>query len=82
MDDESGGDAKLLAVPTEKILPMFANIQKMEDLNPLVTKQIQHFFEHYKDLEQGKWVKVKGWEGIDAAKKEIMDSVERYNKTK
>jgi inorganic pyrophosphatase len=45
-------------------------------------KTIAHFFEHYKDLEQGKWVKVKGWEGIDAAKKEIMDSVERYNKTK
>ena len=82
MDDESGGDAKLLAVPTEKILPMYADIQKMEDLNPLVTQQIQHFFEHYKDLEKGKWVKVKGWEGIDAAKKEIMSSVERYNKTK
>jgi inorganic pyrophosphatase len=82
MDDESGGDAKLLAVPTEKILPMYANIQKMEDLNPLVTQQIQHFFEHYKDLEKGKWVKVKGWEGIEAAKQEIMGSVERYNKTK
>ena len=78
MDDESGGDAKLVAVPTEKILPLYNHIQKLEDLNPLVTQQIQHFFEHYKDLEKGKWVKVKGWDGIEAAKKEVVDSIERY----
>ena len=82
MDDEAGGDAKLLAVPEDKILPIYTHWQKPEDMNELRLKQIQHFFEHYKDLEKGKWVKVKGWDGIDAAKKEILDSVERYNKTK
>jgi len=82
MDDEAGGDAKLLAVPEDRILPIYTHWQKPEDMNELRLNQIQHFFEHYKDLEKGKWVKVKGWEGIDAAKKEIMDSVERYNKTK
>lgn len=82
MDDEAGGDAKLLAVPEDRILPIYTHWQKPEDMNELRLNQIQHFFEHYKDLEKGKWVKVKGWEGIEAAKKEIMSSVERYNKTK
>ena len=50
-------------------------------MNPLRLNQIQHFFEHYKDLEKGKWVKVKGWGGPDAAKKEILEGIERYNKT-
>lgn len=80
MDDEAGGDAKLLAVPEDKILPIYNKVQKPEDLHPLVLDQIQHFFEHYKDLEKGKWVKVKGWEGKEAAHKEILDGVERYNK--
>ena len=81
MDDEAGGDAKLLAVPIDKILPIYSHLQKPEDLNSLTLNQIQHFFEHYKDLEKGKWVKVKGWEGRDAAHKEILDGLERYNKT-
>ncbi len=80
MDDEAGGDAKLLAVPEDKILPIYNKVQKPEDLHPLILDQIQHFFEHYKDLEKGKWVKVKGWEGKEAAHKEILDGVERYNK--
>jgi inorganic pyrophosphatase len=80
MDDEAGGDAKLLAVPEDKILPIYSHWQKPEDLNVLRLNQIQHFFEHYKDLEKGKWVKVKGWEGKDAAHKEILDGIERYNK--
>jgi inorganic pyrophosphatase len=80
MDDEAGGDAKLLAVPEDKILPIYSHWQKPEDLNALLLNQIQHFFEHYKDLEKGKWVKVKGWEGKDAAHKEILDGIERYNK--
>ena len=81
MDDEAGGDAKLLAVPEDKILPIYTHWQKPEDMNPLRLNQIQHFFEHYKDLEKGKWVKVKGWGGPDAAKKEILEGIERYNKT-
>ena len=72
MDDEAGGDSKIVAVPTEKICPMYKNVQKLEDLPELLIKQIQHFFEHYKDLEPGKWVKVKGWGGIDEAKQEVI----------
>ena len=80
MDDEAGGDAKLLAVPEDKILPIYTHWQKPEDINPLRLNQIQHFFEHYKDLEQGKWVKIKGWEGPESAKQEILEGMERYNK--
>ena len=81
MEDESGIDAKLVAVPVEKLCPMYKDVQKLEDLPELLRAQISHFFEHYKDLEKGKWVKVLGWEGIDAAKKEITDGVENYQKT-
>jgi inorganic pyrophosphatase len=78
MDDEAGGDAKLLAVPEDKILPIYTHWQKPEDLNPLRLKTIQHFFEHYKDLEAGKWVKVHGWVGPESAKQEIIDGIRRY----
>jgi inorganic pyrophosphatase len=80
MTDESGGDAKLLAVPVEKILPIYKNLHKPEDLNELQLRQIQHFFEHYKDLEAGKWVKIEGWFGPEEAKAEIMASVAAYAK--
>jgi inorganic pyrophosphatase len=63
MEDEAGGDNKLLAVPIDKILSIYSQWKKPEDLNPMRLKTIQHFFEHYKDLEEGKWVKVLGWEG-------------------
>jgi hypothetical protein len=79
MDDEAGGDSKLLAVPEDRILPIYTHWQKPEDMNPLRLKAIQHFFEHYKDLEAGKWVKVHGWEGPDSAKQEILEGVRRYN---
>jgi inorganic pyrophosphatase len=79
MDDEAGGDAKLLAVPEDRILPIYTHWQKPEDMNPLRLKAIQHFFEHYKDLEAGKWVKVQGWEGPDSAKQEILEGVRRFN---
>ena len=72
MDDEAGDDAKLLAVPIDKILPIYTHWQKPEDINQMRLKAIQHFFEHYKDLEEGKWVKISGWEGPDAARKEIV----------
>ena len=80
MSDEAGGDNKLLAVPIDKILSIYTQWQKPEDLNPLRLKTIQHFFEHYKDLEPGKWVKVLGWEGADSAKKEILDGMENYKR--
>ena len=78
MDDEAGGDAKLLAVPIDRILPIYKHWHKPDDLQPERLSQIQHFFEHYKDLEVGKWVKVRGWEGPATAKREIMDGLERY----
>ena len=78
MDDEAGGDAKLLAVPVDKVLPIYKHWNKPEDLQPERLMQIQHFFEHYKDLEPGKWVKVAGWFGPEHARKEIMAGVARY----
>jgi len=78
MTDEAGGDAKILAVPVEKLAPLYANIKSHEDVPELTLRQIQHFFEHYKDLEKGKWVKVEGWAGVDAAKEEIVNGVKAY----
>lgn len=80
MTDEAGEDGKVLAVPVDKILSLYSRWHKPEDLNPMRLKAIEHFFEHYKDLEQGKWVKVSGWEDAESAKKEIMDGVAAYNK--
>jgi inorganic pyrophosphatase len=80
MNDEAGGDAKLLAVPVDKLSPIYKDVQKPEDLPELTLKQIQHFFEHYKDLEKGKWVKVEGWFGPEEAKAEIMASADAYKK--
>jgi inorganic pyrophosphatase len=80
MEDEAGVDGKVLAVPTDKILSLYTQWQKPEDMNPMRLKTIEHFFEHYKDLEKGKWVKVLGWDGPEAAKKEIMDGVAAYKK--
>ena len=80
MTDESGEDAKLLAVPVDKLSPLYANVKEPEDLPRLLLDQISHFFEHYKDLEKGKWVRIDGWEGSDAARQEIVDAVERHNK--
>lgn len=81
MTDESGKDAKILAVPVDKLTTLYKNVQKPEDLGNEVLSAIKHFFEHYKDLENGKWVKVDGWEGIDAARAEIIASVKRYEAT-
>ncbi len=78
MEDEGGQDAKLLAVPVDKLTPIYKNVKTFEDMPELLCKQIAHFFEHYKDLEPGKWVKVVGWQGIEAAQKEIMEGVARY----
>ncbi len=78
MQDEAGEDGKVLAVPIDKILSIYTQWQKPEDLNPLRLKTISHFFEHYKDLETGKWVKILGWQGADAARKEIMDGIAKY----
>ena len=75
--DEAGGDAKLLAVPIDKILSIYTHWQKPEDMNPMHLKAIQHFFEHYKDLEPGKWVKVLRWGGAEDAHRLIMEGIAR-----
>ncbi len=75
MEDESGIDAKLIAVPHDKLTPLYRHIQEVQDLPDLLLAQIKHFFEHYKDLEPGKWVKVTGWEGRDSARAEIVKSL-------
>ncbi len=77
MEDEAGSDAKILAVPSSKLKPVFDHVQSWEDLPSFLTDQIRHFFEHYKDLERGKWVKVTGWGDANAAKQEIRDSIAR-----
>ena len=77
MEDEAGVDAKLLAVPIDKVLPIYSHWQKPEDINQMRLKAIQHFFEHYKDLETEKWVKVLRWGGIEDAHRLILEGIKR-----
>lgn len=71
MEDESGIDAKLLAVPVQKIAPHYASINEIEDLPVNLVQQVEHFFRHYKELEKDKWVKIIGWGDSEEAKAEI-----------
>lgn len=82
MTDESGIDTKILAVPVDKLTPRYHHIKKPDDLGKELLAAIEHFFQHYKDLEPGKWVKTNGWEETDAAKAEILASIERYKNEK
>ncbi len=79
MQDESGMDAKVIAVPIDKLSRLYRQIETVRDLSELLLAQIAHFFEHYKDLEAGKWVKIEGWLGPEEAKAEILSSVQRFN---
>ncbi len=79
MKDEAGEDAKLLAVPIDKVLPIYSHWKSYKDINSDRLAQIQHFFEHYKDLEKGKWVEVVGWDGPEAAEAEIRGGIHRYD---
>jgi len=80
MTDEAGSDAKVLAVPHSKLSSLYDDVQEATDLPPLLLEQIKHFFENYKDLEKGKWVKVDGWADAAKAKAIINESVAAYNK--
>lgn len=80
MKDEAGEDRKILAVPISKLTNLYEHVQKLEDLPALLLKQIAHFFTHYKDLEEGKWVKLDGWLEATSAKQEILESLARYQK--
>lgn len=77
MSDDGGEDAKVIAVPVDKLTPIYKNINAVEDI-PLLKEQIEHFFKHYKDLEPGKWVKIDGWEDVESARKEILEGAQRY----
>lgn len=78
MVDESGKDAKILAVPVDKLTSRYQHVKKPEDLGEEFIEAISHFFTHYKDLEKEKWVKIEGWEDREAARKEILAGVQRY----
>lgn len=80
MSDEAGEDAKLIAVPTDKLTPLYKDVKEATDLPPLLIQQITHFFEHYKDLEEGKWVKVEGWGKAEAAREAIVTAVAAFEK--
>ncbi len=82
MSDESGIDAKVLAVPVDKLTPLYRTVDSFRDVPESQLAQIAHFFEHYKDLEPGKWVKVESWLGPEEAKQEITSGIERYNRQK
>jgi inorganic pyrophosphatase len=82
MEDESGQDEKILAVPHSKLHPFYDGVENYDDLPKILLQQIEHFFHHYKDLEPGKWVKVTGWEGREKAAEIIEQSIERANRKK
>ena len=77
MEDESGGDEKIVAVPSTHLSRRYEDVGDVMDLPEITRQQIQHFFERYKDLEPGKWVKVVRWEGAEAARRMIAEAVER-----
>src|SRR5689334_6975576 len=78
MTDESGPDTKIIAVPVNKLTPRYQNVYKPGDLGNDLLDSIEHFFQHYKDLEKGKWVKTEGWLEAEAANAEILAGVHRY----
>ncbi len=79
MTDESGDDAKILAVPVDKLCRSYRQITSLSDVPEGELNRISHFFEHYKDLDEGKWVRVDGWGGVDEAQQEILSSIEMYD---
>jgi inorganic pyrophosphatase len=79
MTDEAGRDSKIIAVPVDKLSSLYSDMNSVRDLPRSLLDSISHFFDHYKDLEPGKWVKIEGWVDTEEAKQEILDSIERYN---
>ena len=82
MEDDGGKDEKILAVPVPKLTRRYDKVENYTDLPEITLKQIEHFFEHYKDLEPGKWVKMGGWQDVTVAKRLILEAVDRYNAQK
>ena len=82
MEDNSGKDEKIIAVPSPKLTLRYEKVHEYTDMPEITIKQIEHFFEHYKDLEPGKWVKLDGWRGAAEARRLIVEAIERYKTTK
>ncbi len=82
MKDESGPDAKILAVPVKQLTPFYKKVKTYKDISEVKLAEIYHFFQHYKDLEDEKWVRIEGWRGPAEAKQEILESIVRYKSTK
>lgn len=78
MSDEAGKDSKVVAVPHDKLSKAYTDIKEVTDLPALLVKQIEHFFSRYKDLEDGKWVKIDGWADAETARKEIQEAADAY----
>jgi len=77
MEDDGGIDEKVIAVPSEKVTRRFESIKCYTDLPSITLEQVKHFFEHYKDLEPGKWVRIDGWEDGDRAREMIVEAIDR-----
>lgn len=82
MEDEAGGDEKIIAVPSPKLTKRYEKVEHVTDLPEITLQQIEHFFAHYKDLEPGKWVKIVRWGDAEEARKMIMDAIERAKQAK
>jgi inorganic pyrophosphatase len=77
-EDEKGHDSKIVAAPLNKIDPSFSDIKQVDDIPEYLRNQITHFFEHYKELEQGKYVRIMGWKGREIAEKQISDAINKF----
>jgi inorganic pyrophosphatase len=82
MEDEAGGDEKIIAVPSNKLTRRYEKVKNYSDLPEITLQQIEHFFSHYKDLEKGKWVKVLGWGDADKAFQIISEAIELAKSSK
>ena len=81
MQDDGGGDEKIVAVPSPKLTKRYIDVLNYSDLPRITLEQIRHFFEHYKDLEPGKWVKIEGWSDAEEARRLIREAIERYRRS-
>ena len=81
MEDEAGLDEKIIAVPSTRLTRRYENVRSYSDLPQITVQQVQHFFEHYKDLEEQKWAKVTRWGGVEDAHRVIIEAVEHKKKT-
>lgn len=81
LEDEAGGDEKILAVPAPKITRLYEKVNSFEDIAEIDLERFSHFFEHYKDLEPDKWVRVGNWRDADAAQQAIRDAIHRHGKS-